>query len=48
MPLTAALGLLTAWLLARQDFRGRAGFDGAGKLRVPVLVVANRKACVPV
>jgi iron(III) transport system permease protein len=27
MPLTAALGLLTAWLLARQDFRGRAGFE---------------------
>jgi iron(III) transport system permease protein len=27
MPLTAALGLLTAWLLARQDFRGRASFE---------------------
>ena len=27
MPLTAALGLLTAWLLARQDFRGRSGFE---------------------
>ena len=27
MPLTAALGLLTAWLLARQQFRGRAGFE---------------------
>jgi len=27
MPLTAALGLLTAWLLARQAFRGRSAFE---------------------
>src|SRR5690606_30957784 len=27
MPLTAALGLLTAWLLARQEFRGRGAFE---------------------
>ena len=27
MPLTAALGLITAWLLARQEFRGRGAFE---------------------
>ena len=27
MPLTAAFGLLTAWLLARQQFRGRTAFE---------------------
>ena len=27
MPLTAAIGLLTAWLIGRQRFRGRAAFE---------------------
>ena len=27
MPLTAAIGLLTAWLIGRQRFRGRASFE---------------------
>lgn len=27
MPITAALGILTAWLLNRQDFPGRRGFE---------------------